>query len=485
MPQRLNLGSRAIAVLVLLVPVAIVDVTVWPGHLNADSLNMIAQAQAGQYTNWWSPVFEWIWHPFYNLGLGPGWLLTLQTAGVSLGSYLLLRTAFGRVVSALLAAAICLSPPVFAQLILMGRDMWFLSATMLAFGFGVRGTGVAGRARLGWYLLALIAAWFAQAARQNAVTALVFLFAYLAWVLLADAKRADGSPRIRSGRWRVVAAIGIAIVVSLALYGEQLGIQKAIGVQNTHPGQAVYIYDLEMLSKQTGRNLFPPSIVANRGMTVIDANFSEDDVIPIIVNGIGLSNGWPIEGARLKALTHAWKTAVLHHPLDYLDERARLELREWSITARPYTVYQPNNFGDNSLGIHVEDPSLDRVAIDYLNLFTDDGYVYGGPLLYAWIYLLLATVWGVMLVRQASRNRQLGLIGWCALSAWGLQVGYLVGTAGSAYRYENLTIVAALVTTCVMVNQLYRRWRKRPAGEPGRRPRDERAHRPLPAADAT
>jgi hypothetical protein len=465
-PHSLNLGSRVFAAMLLLVPVAVVDLTVWPGHLNADSLNMIAQAKAGQYTNWWSPLFEWVWHPFYNLGFGPGWLLTLQTAGLSVGIYLLLRVVFGRVVSALLAAAICLSPPVFAQLILMGHDMWFLSATMLAFGFGVRGTGAAGRARLGWYLLALIAAWFAQAARQNAVSALVFLFAYLAWVILADAKRADGLARIRSGRWCVVAAIGVAIVMSVALYGEQFGLQKAIGVQSTGPSQVVDIYDLEMLSKEENRNLFPPSIVANRGMTVIDANFNEDNILPMIVNGIGLAHGWPIEGARLKALSHAWKKAVLHHPLDYLYERFRVGLREASITARPYTVYQPNNFGDNSLGIHVENPSLDRLATDYLNLFTDDGYVYGGPLLYVWIYLLLATVWGVILVRQASRNRMIGLIGWCALSVWGLQVSILFASAGSTYRYEDLTIVVALLTTCVMANQLYHQRQNRPAREP-------------------
>lgn len=424
-----------------------VDVTVWPGHLDNDSLGIIDQTQSGSYTNWWSPLFEWAWHLPYKWGFGPGWMLTAQVAGMCAGIYLLLRIVIPRGWAAVLTALIALSPPVFSQTILLGRDMWFMSTALLTFGCAARAIAAIGGRRVAWLVAAVIAAWLAQAARQNAISVLFFAFAFVVWALLAELGDAGPWRRVRAGRWRAVAAIGAAAVMSVALYAEQYLQSSVVGVHRLDPAQALYIYDLEVLSHRLNRNLFPPSVLKTRGTAPIDAYYSPDDMIPMLLEGIGAPD-WISAPHELAQLKHEWISTVENHPFDYLAERFSLLARNLSLTRAPYVVYQPNNFGDNSLGLHVEHPSLDRIAVGYIDAFTEGGYQNGSFLLDAWIYLLLATAGMVVIMRSRAPNTTRALFAVLGLSAWGLQAGLLFTMPGNQYRFQGWTLAVGLLLAC-------------------------------------
>src|SRR4051794_33730396 len=64
--------------LMLLVPVVLVSLSFWPGHMNADTLTQIDQVRNGQYTNQHASLLLRLWAPFWDLGVGPGMVLTGQ-----------------------------------------------------------------------------------------------------------------------------------------------------------------------------------------------------------------------------------------------------------------------------------------------------------------------------------------------------------------------------------------------------------------------
>jgi hypothetical protein len=443
----------------LLLPVLLVDLAVWPGHMNADTLNDLDEIRQGVFTDWQSPILEWVWHLVFPtpLGIGPGWVLTLQTVTFMAGVYVLLRAFMRRWTAAVIAVLIALTPLVFGSLMLVGRDMWFLSATLLAFAAGIRGAMTQGRTRLAWFALALMMAWIAQAARQTGLTVLVFLFGFVIWVLIADAPP-ERRTRLRTTGARIAAVVVGVLALSATIYVSQTAVKAVIGVQATHPEQATFVWDLEAISHHVHRNLFPAQVMPARGMTPIDSQYYPYDVTPVIVNE--LPGPWPLSGRRLDLLRHAWLKAIENYPVQYAEERIGLELRQVSITSSALIVYHPG-IDPNSQGYKLQRPALDRIARGYLDLFTSDGYLHGGIVFSVWIYLLLATASGVVLLRRARGERSVSLIGVLGLSVWGLQIGYLLGIMGVSYRVEEYTVAVGMVTTCIAFTVLYRQRRLR------------------------
>jgi hypothetical protein len=447
-----TIRRRAVVCCLLAIPVLIVCVAVWPGHMNADTLNEIEHVRTGVYNNWWSPIIEWVWHLGYRLvGLGPGVVLLIQTAAFIIGLYLVLRIVIRPVAAALTADLIALLPPVLSFQLLVGRDMWFLGSALLAIGCALHGVRAAGRVRTRWFVASVALVWVGQAARQNALTGLIVLPIVIAAVWLRDTER----PRLRplvSRRWRLgAAAVIVAGVGSAAIYGSQLAFEAAIGTHQVDPQQAIYLYDLEMLSHRLGRNLFPASAVPQMTMVKIDQTYAPDNVVPVIVDGVGSGpTGYPITGRRYGELSHAWRTAILDHPGTYLKERVDLFARELSLTENAEVVYHPDIDG-NPFGYKIAHPSLDRAMLHYLNAFTTNGYAIGGLLDRAWIYLLLVTACALL----GAWRRRWGIVSLTAvllaLAAWGQQIGLFFGNMGVGYRLENFTVLAAILALALML----------------------------------
>jgi hypothetical protein len=441
-----TISRRAPVAFLLAIPVVIVTVAVWPGHMNADTLNEIEHVRTGIYSNWWSPILEWIWHVAYRVvGLGPGVVLLVQTAGFVLGLYLILTISLRPAAAALVAAVIALLPPVMSMLLLVSRDMWFLSAALLAFGCALHGLRASGRVRARWFVASVACIWVSEAARQNALTGAIVLLIMIAGVALAGTQTRRLAPVVASKLRLATAAIALGVIGSAAIYGSQLAFDAAIGTHQSDPQQTIYLYDLEMLSHRLGRNLFPASALPQVTMEKIDQNYTPDNVVPIIVNGVGTKPSvYPITGWRYAALSHTWRTAILDHPLDYLAERFDIFARELSLTENASVVYHPG-IDDNPFGYKISNPSLNRALLRYLNAFTSNGYATGGTLDRAWIYLLIATVCALLGAWRRRGEIVTVAVIVLALAAWGLQIGLFFGDMGVGYRLENFTVVAGIL----------------------------------------
>src|ERR1700757_1565863 len=87
--KRSPILGRALAALILLGAVGLTAIAFWPGRMGGDTLDEIAQAKAGTYTDQHAPILEALWHPFIVHGIGPGWVLTAQLLVFAGGCYLL------------------------------------------------------------------------------------------------------------------------------------------------------------------------------------------------------------------------------------------------------------------------------------------------------------------------------------------------------------------------------------------------------------
>ena len=242
----------------------LISLVYWPGSLDDDTLAEMQEAATGHYSDWHTPVLDWLWRPLYLMGIhGPGWLLPVDIFTLLLGFYLILRVRFSRPVSTLIALVCCVFPPVLTWAVHIGVDAWFAASMIAAFGFAARAARTTGRGRTVSIVAAVWFAFIATAARHNALPAVLALFIVLAALSLRD-----------SVRHRKLVACSVGVLATLAVLGVQTGIQHSIETKGTHPIQGTYIYDLAQLSKQEHRVLFPPSIDPGQSLATIDKDTS-------------------------------------------------------------------------------------------------------------------------------------------------------------------------------------------------------------------
>jgi hypothetical protein len=253
--------------------------------------------------------------------------------------------------------------------------------------------------------------------------------------------------------------------------GTQLAAAQAIGVRDINPEQFLYIYDLAALSEREDENLFPPDVLPNQGIRVVEEHWGVDSMIRFV---LGAPPGPPLITPLLPedvdSLRDSWLEAVKDDPGGYLVARGRLFVRQISVTRSAQAVYHPGIDQGilNPSGYEITFPGPNSAATDYLSAFTHDGredgflYVINGGLLYSvWIYLLIAAAACLVLLR--SRSPTLLTVGALALSAVTLQVGLFIAAMGTQFRYEFPAVIAALLAGAVTVGYLLERRRKLPA----------------------
>ena len=456
-PSRERREPTVIPGLILLLPVVVVSVCFYPGHMSGDSLSQIEQVREGDFTNQHAPLLTGLWSLFWPLGVRPGWVLVAQVATFVAGTYLLLRAFFSRRAAAALAAAIALSPPVFGMLGYLSRDTWFTALLLVTFGLVVRSARTQGRPAVLLLLAATVAAWMAVASRQNAIAAIVVGCMAIAWQALAGR---GPWPRLR--RAAAIAAGGVVLTVSL--YGSQVVVTRLMDVENVHPEQYVYIYDLAMMSMEEGRNLFPPDVMARRDFAVIQQYFNIDSVNPFLFTQ-DPPVPVPLSASQVRSAQRAWKKELLGDPVDYLEGRWRLWLRQVSITRKPDFIYHPT-IDDNQQGQRIKFPTLDEAASDYVEAFTDHPRsLDGGPLHTVWVYLGISAAAALVLLRRAIRPAQ-RLTGLLGLSAVTHQAGLFFGAMGTQYRFEFPVVSVGLIAMLALLQRARHRRRPVSDGEP-------------------
>ena len=284
-PARGHQRAERIGLLILLVPVVLVCLPFWPGHMNADTMNEISGVMTGKLTNYHAPLLLAPWHLVWGLGIGPGWVLGAQVSCFVFGVYLVMRIAFRPIAAAIAASVIALLPQDYGELALVGRDAWYTAFLMLSVGALAHGFATSPRpprVRRVSLVVSIAAAWLALAARQNAVTSVpVIIGAAIAVLLVSRWPNAARRWRGRLARLAIVA--GAAIVVTLGFYGSQAGLSAAIGVRQVHPEQYIYDFDLAGMSVRENRDLFPHSLVAPEWLADLKQLFSINDITPEIV----------------------------------------------------------------------------------------------------------------------------------------------------------------------------------------------------------
>jgi hypothetical protein len=438
-------------VTLLLLPVVAAAVSFWPGHMSADTLAQIHQVKTGEFNNQHALLLMVLWRPFFlHLDAGPGWLLTAQLVAFVLGSYLVLRAAFRPVAAAATTAIISLLPPVFGMLGYLGRDTWFTVLLVLTFGLIVRATQASGRSR--WVCLgaALVAAWLTLAARQNAVPAVAIPCILITGLALAGRlSRADAPAWLSVRRWRQVAAVTVAgSVLTVGLAGTQWVASAAVGARDMNIEQYTFIYDLAALSERERENLFPPDVMPERGMRAIDAYWNEDSMLGYVFGAEPPIALPPLPEAAGVRLRERWLDSIAEHPLQYLDVRMDLALRQLAITRDAIWVYHPV-IDPNDLGYAIRFPDINRAAKDYIEAFADPDND-GGWIFSFWAYQALALAAIVLLVRW-SRGWALVTVGGLALAVLAYQVGLFFSAPVAQARYEFPVVVAGLVATAVML----------------------------------
>lgn len=440
--------TAAATAALLSLPVIAISLCFWPGHMTVDTLAQIQELSSGFYSNWSAPLLLAIWHPFWQIGIGTGWVLTAQIAAVTVGGYMALHQLLKPLWAALAMALVAFSPPVVGMLGFVGRDVWYTAALILGFAAAVRSSHCSGQRRLRWLFAGLVAAWAALAARQNAVFGVVVLAAAL--VALSPVQ----FPGVADGRtWRrALSWAAGGVLVTLALMATQFGMSRAVNVIDVHPTQYTFGYDLAALSEAEHRNLLPANVLPDRSMRPIDRHWSVDTSTTLFwVPGAPLHL---LSSQEEASLADAWRREVTHHPFTYLGVRGRLWLRQVSLTRRPAHIYPPG-IPANKRGLHARFSALDDAAKSYIEAFAADDQLDGGVVHLVVVYLLLALAGTVVFLRN-GHPPALVVIGALCLSSLTYQVGLFFGATGVQYRFEFPTVVIGLVALVALAAHAWR-----------------------------
>lgn len=452
-----QVGNRVLAYAVLAVGIALIVVAHWPGRLDPDSIANLDQALSGWISDHRSAVTTWLWRQAYLVfDAGPGVALLTQTTMLAVGCYLVLRSVYGRIVAAALSTALLLAPPTFGFVGLVGRDVWFVAPCILGVGIAVTVARTVPRGRLGiaglWVLLALGAALgaLAVATRQNGVAAVLPVMVVLAGAgLLLLAQTARLPTRIRSHP--ILSAITIGVLATAIAGAGTLAATSAIRSWKDYPEVYTQLWDLGYMTMERSerfipslpRNVAPVQTISEvrerwRPTTSIYMRWSDDFQ----------TGSEPFDAETAKVLARAWRTAILDHPLTYLEGRFSLWKSQLGIGHTPWysmvvaTAQNPHGLD----GPHF--PALSDMAVDYATFWAArEGQLTGSTVHHAWMYLL-ACIAGLALLasRFPPQVRAVGALGAVGI---GVQVGLFFLAPSVQWRYQLLTVYAGMLIVLV------------------------------------
>ena len=165
----------------------------------------------------------------------------------------------------------------------------------------------------------------------------------------------------------------------------------------------------------------------------------------------------PLPDEGVAALRESWTDAVGNDPLQYLDVRVDLFLRQLTITRSAIWTYHPV-IDPNPFGYVVRFPGPNSAAKDYVETFAsprlDGGWIYS-----VWAYLLLAVAAAAVLLRR-SRGAALATVGALSLAALTHQAGLFLGALGTGYRYEFVVVVIGALGAAVLLRLAWDRFRR-------------------------
>ena len=284
----------------------------YPGVMTYDAKFVYEDIAKGTMGDWQSPVMVWLWSVIDPIAPGAGsmFLLIAVSYWAGFGVLALVLASRGKA-GAMLLPVLALAPPALAFVGIIWRDVLFatswLLAAAVAFAVSER------RSPLGWagQVLALALLMFGVLLRPNALLAAPILAAYLIWLSRVSLRKA--------AILYVPAMLILFGVVQLTYYG-------MLNAKRQHPLQTIMIFDLGGISHFTKQNQFPATWSEAENAMLLDGCYQPTmwdiywrlkpcDFVMGKVEREAALFGTP-------SLPSAWLTAVLDHPVAYLQHRA-------------------------------------------------------------------------------------------------------------------------------------------------------------------
>ncbi len=378
---------------------------------------------AGRAGDWQSPVMTWLWSLIDPLAPGAASMFLLIAALYWLAFAVLALAVVRRSLwLGIITPLLALAPPAFVFAGVIWRDVLFAAAWLLAAALAFAVAERRGAARLLAQALALALLAFGMLLRPNALFAGPILTAYIIW----PARFA----LLRAAILYAPAAIALYAIVPVVYYG-------ALHAKREHPLHAIFVFDLGGISHFTGENQFPISwspdenaLVTARCYQPTEWNiYWTDQQCAFVMKRLEAEK---VFGSL--ALSHAWRSAVLTHPIAYLQHRAAVTTTFMAgggnLTMWTFDIAHPGQtvFADNAwfMGLKAVHEALKLT-----------------PLFRAGAWLLVCAAWCALAWRRRLTPEGAFVIGVAGSAVVYMATFFFVGVAAD-FRYALWAVLAGL-----------------------------------------
>lgn len=304
--------SRRRTVIPLALIAAGFALTLWvfyPGVLNYDSRYVHGYIATHHYGDWQSPVMTLGWGLIDPLAPGAASMFLLIAIVYWLAfAVLALAVARRSIAAAVLLPLLALTPPAFALVGMVWRDVLFANLWLLAAALTLATIKRGKALRWGARIVALALLCLGVLLRPNALIAAPVLAAYILWPAQFSWKR--------TALLYIPAALAMFALVGVVYY-------DLIGATREHPEQSIMVFDLAGISHFTGENQFPVTWTPQQNAQLIGPCYQ-----PVEWDGYW-THDCTFVMQRLEhdkifgspQLARAWWRAVVHHPVAYAEQR--------------------------------------------------------------------------------------------------------------------------------------------------------------------
>jgi hypothetical protein len=413
-----------------------------PGFMSDDSLTQYRQVIGAQSLNDAHPVvMVYWWRTLLDVFGFPGVMLAFHQL-MYWSALVLLVVQITPVLYRRLLLLVMMGfwPPMLMMSLHIWKDVGMMSALALC---AAAVLAYARKPHWGWFLMALLALFYAVAVRINGFIPGIILLLCLCYFL---------ARQYRLSSWRTA---GITILLSLGIALGQWSIMGMInaGVQRIYGMGTLLVWDMAAISVAENQNLLPPYLPEKIPGTDVLTGLQEK-YTPLVNTPI-----YEVVSPYLDEQYHAqlrkdWLTLVVTHPQDYLAHRFHVFTALLGLTdGAVYSAYQPG-IRKNWLGVQFVSLSQEDLKRD-LALFAT---LAASPVYRVWSYVLLGL--GVFLVASFRLVRRWGTLRGNLLAATVSLSGlvnaaslFFIATAAD-FRYMIWSIFSAIIAMVILLADL-------------------------------
>lgn len=427
--------SRTIAVLALCaLGFGLTLYVFYPGVMTFDARYIYNDIGKTPLVDWQSPLMVMLWGVIDPIAPGSGSMFLFDAGIYWLAFTLLALTVARRSWFALALPLLALSPPAFVLVGIIWRDVLFAAVWLLAAAlvFAARGRNAGLRYLIQGFALVLLA--FGVLVRPNALTAAPILAAFILWPSRFALKRA---------LFIYLPALAMFYAFVPLIYYDVIGAKKV------YPLHSIIVFDLGGITHFTKQNQFPVSWTAEQQALLTGQCYH-----PLEWNFYWNFGPCQFVMRRLETdkifgtpvLVNAWRRAVLHHPIAYLQHR--MTFME-TFLAKSNLAMWTYDLNDTSKIAFADNPALMKLKAIHDVLQPTFLFRQG-----TWLLLCL----GLCALAWRWRGAPDGafVLGVCG-SGVAYVVTYFVLGVASDYRYSYWAVLGGMAGIVVLLPRLFGR----------------------------